>query len=717
MEGWLYEFDKALGKESIYQPKQQVEAKSTTTKTPEGTKPTEGKVQKEKIDLDAIEEQVESVYVPPPVQVDQEHTIAPSVDAPEPQQAVEEHDGHSDELIQNDDDNDTDTDSPRNIRKDDDDDVVVQKRKADTGVEITDIPQALELLDEFSDNLDMIKVVIAYLEEQRVSYSQKIDEYIGSILNSDGLQPLMIVAEKYHTTPEVASYVIFAIEKILSKETETYRTMVRLFNGFHTFTQLLTETQLNDHLRSRSILQILAILCSRKTEFSDEFMKADFMLVSSHLNAILDDCASKKSIKTDLSTEESKQVYALCLTILNFTLNLCTHNKNASNVAKSDLFRCIARISKWFGPGKIDDILIPVYKIANLCTEEDVIESMANQFINENTVSVIVIDIMGKHLRDPKITQITVRIMSKLARSESTIRWLKSALQQNIKKYEVTLNVMTVLSHAVDSSNVQHLVKLEIPLIMLQILQEYLTQGWVVKYCVQVLLQCFKIDPVAHRIMSTRQQDQYGVERYDHILPVVDCLMCFASNSELSQLIVKLIFELIVKDKTHAQEFAKTGGCLVGLTNAMNANNTEADVIEMCVACTDAITAQANFQDLKGSEGYIVADNEREELVRACMNVCKKHPAEKIICVNAIKTLTNVLVKSKEVFLINPVESQMLCHVAQVHGDLQKKRNVDFVQAFVEFMKHTGDVNKENMNKYGVEAQSNDIKSAYENLE
>jgi hypothetical protein len=86
-------------------------------------------------------------------------------------------------------------------------------------------------------------------------------------------------------------------------------------------------------------------------------------------------------------------------------------------MTKTDAFKNVAKIVAYFGPTHIDDVLIPCFKIATLCADPEPNEELAKAMASEGAVTALIVDTMGKYLRDPKITQIVVKIFTNIARS------------------------------------------------------------------------------------------------------------------------------------------------------------------------------------------------------------------------------------------------------------------------------------------------------------
>ena len=96
---------------------------------------------------------------------------------------------------------------------------------------------------------------------------------------------------------------------------------------------------------------------------------------------------------------------------------LINYLENAILLAKTDAFKNVAKIVAYFGPTHIDDVLIPCFKISTLCSDPEPNEELAKAMAAEGAVTALIVDTMGKYLRDPKITQIVVKIFTNIARS------------------------------------------------------------------------------------------------------------------------------------------------------------------------------------------------------------------------------------------------------------------------------------------------------------
>jgi hypothetical protein len=270
MEGWLFELDKALGKESQYTPKEQLGVKTLTPSTassktdtsPSSTTPKRPNEERG-IDLDNQEED-ENVYRPPPQVTPQQTTPVEQQPSPvaSPQTKTpkkEEEPVFIPEVPEDDGGNDTDTDSPRGNLDDSDDEKPV-KPEADLNMEIKSIPHALELLETFNDHAEMTKKIVTYLDGERTKY--QYDEYIGLIVNNDGLQPLMFAADA-HKDDAIAHYVVAITGNLLDRETEKYRTMMRLFGGYRVFSRIIKKTEKTDYASLKRLFTNLAVLSER----------------------------------------------------------------------------------------------------------------------------------------------------------------------------------------------------------------------------------------------------------------------------------------------------------------------------------------------------------------------------------------------------------------------------------------------------------------------
>ncbi len=70
-------------------------------------------------------------------------------------------------------------------------------------------------------------------------------------------------AADIHLDESITAYTLFITGNLLDRETEKYRTMLRLFGAFRVFTKLLKNTPLTDYVRLKRILTSIGALAQR----------------------------------------------------------------------------------------------------------------------------------------------------------------------------------------------------------------------------------------------------------------------------------------------------------------------------------------------------------------------------------------------------------------------------------------------------------------------
>jgi hypothetical protein len=56
-----------------------------------------------------------------------------------------------------------------------------------------------------------------------------------------------------------------------------------------------------------------------------------------------------------------------------------------------------------------------------LCSDPEANEELAKAMASEGAVTALIVDTMGKYLRDPKVTQIVVKILANVAKSRKNL--------------------------------------------------------------------------------------------------------------------------------------------------------------------------------------------------------------------------------------------------------------------------------------------------------